>query len=55
MSVNLSDIGILNTKGFDYRCIINLVIKDEAIKLLQIANLTEESRILYNMKIGLHI
>ena len=55
MSVNLSDIGILNIKGFDYRCIINLIIKDEAIKLLQIANLTEESRILYNMKIGLHI
>ena len=55
MSVNLSDIGILNIKGFDYRCIINLIIKDEAIKLLLVANLTEESRILYNIKIGLHI
>ena len=55
MSVNLSDIGILNIKGFDYRCIINLIIKDEAIKLLLVANLTGESRILYNIKIGLHI
>ena len=55
MSVNLSDIGILNIKGFDYRCIINLIIKDEAKKLLLVANLTEESRILYNIKIGLHI
>ena len=35
MSVNLSDIAILNIKGFDYRCIINLISKNEAINLMK--------------------
>ena len=43
MSVNLSDIAILNIKDSDYRCIINLISKDEAIKLMQNADLTERS------------
>ena len=42
MSVNLSDIGILNIKGSDYRCIISLISKNEAINLLQNAVLTEK-------------
>ena len=43
MSINLSVIAILNTKGSDYRCIISLIAKNEAIKLLQNADLTGES------------
>ena len=34
MSMNLSDIAILNIKGSDYCCIINLISKNEAINLL---------------------
>ena len=43
ISVNLSDIAILNIKGSNYRCIISLISKNEAIYLLQNADLTEES------------
>ena len=43
MSVNLIDIDILNIKGSDYCCIISLVSKNEAINLLQNANLTGKS------------
>ena len=43
MSVNLSDIDILNIKGSDYCCIISLVSKNEAVNLLQNANLTGKS------------
>ena len=46
MSVNLSDIAILNIKGSDYCCIISLISKNEAINLLQNADLTEKSGIL---------
>ena len=35
MSVNLSDIAILNIKGSNYCCIISLTSKNEPIKLLQ--------------------
>ena len=42
MSVNLSDIAILNIKGSDYRCIINIISKNEVINLLQNADLTEK-------------
>ena len=35
MSMNLSNIGILDIKGSDYHCIINEISKGEAIKLLQ--------------------
>ena len=34
MSTNLSDIAILNIKGSDYRCIISLISKNEAINLI---------------------
>ena len=40
MSVNLSDIAILNIKGSDYRSIISLISKSEAINLMQNADLT---------------
>ena len=46
MFVNLSDIAILNIKGSDYCCIISLISKNEAINLLQNADLTEKSGIL---------
>ena len=43
MSMNLSDIAILSIKkGFDYRCIISLISKNEAINLMQNADLTEK-------------
>ena len=46
MSMNLSDITILNIKGSDYRCIISLISKNEAINLLQNADLIEKSETL---------
>ena len=42
-SSNLSDIAILNIKGSDSRCIIGLISKNEAINLMQNADLTEKS------------
>ena len=44
ISINLSDVAILNTKSSDYCCIISLISKNEAIKLMQDANLTKKSR-----------
>ena len=46
MSMNLSGIAILNIEGSDYRCIISLISKNEAIYLIQNADLTRKSRIL---------
>ena len=43
MSVNLSDIAILNIKGSDFRCIISLISKNKAINLLRNADLTGKS------------
>ena len=43
MSINLSDIAILNIKSFDYRSIINLIINSETINLMQNADLTEKA------------
>ena len=51
MNMNLSDIAILDIKGSDYRCIISLISKNEAINLMQNADLTEKSRTLQNKKI----
>ena len=44
MSMNLSDIVILNIKGSNYRCIISKISKNEAISLMQNADLTKKSR-----------
>ena len=43
MSMNLSNIAILNIKGSDYCCIISFIRKNDAINLMQNADLTEES------------
>ena len=42
MSVNLSDIAILNIKDSYYYCIISLFSTNEVIDLLQNAELTEK-------------
>ena len=34
MSINLGDIAILNIKDSDYRCVISLISKSEAINLM---------------------
>ena len=44
ISMNLSDIAIVNIKNFDYRCITSLVIRNEAINLIRNADSTEKSR-----------
>ena len=43
LSVNLSDSAILNIKVSNYHCFISLISKNEAINLLQNADLTEKS------------
>ena len=43
MSMNLSDIAILNIKCSYYCCIISLISKNQAIKLMQNADLTERN------------
>ena len=43
ISINLSDIAILNIKNSDYRCIISLISKNEAVNLMKNADLTEKS------------
>ena len=42
MSINLSDISILNIKGSDCCATISLISKNEAINLMQNADLTEK-------------
>ena len=46
MSINLSDIAILNIKGSNHYCIMSLISKNETINLIQNSNLTEKSRTL---------
>ena len=43
ISIKLSDIAIINIKGSDCCCIISLISKNDAIKLLQNAALTDKS------------
>ena len=43
MSMNLRDIALLNLEGSDYRCIISLISKYEAIKLMQNADLAKKA------------
>ena len=42
MSVNLKDVAFLNVKGSDYSCIITLTSKNEAINVLENADLNEK-------------
>ena len=46
ISMNLSDIAILSIKGVNYHCIISEISKNEAMNLMQNADLTEKSRTL---------
>ena len=50
ISVNLSDIAILNMKGSDYLCIISLISKNEAINLWQNVDFTQKKRIVIKHK-----
>ena len=43
MSINISDIAVLNFKGSDYHFIISFISKNEAMNLMQNADLTEKS------------
>ena len=43
MSINLSDIVILNIKCSDYHCVITLISTKETLKLMQNADSTEKS------------
>ena len=43
MSVNFRDVVVVNIKGSDYCCIISLISKNEAVDLMQNADLTEKS------------
>ena len=43
MSIKLNDIAILNIKGCYFYCIICLISKNETIKLMQDAVLTEKT------------
>ena len=44
MSINLSNIAILSIKGSDYRCIINLIRKNEVIFLVRNADLIKKRK-----------
>ena len=46
ISMNLSDIAILNIKSADYCCIISGITKNEAISLMENADLTKKSETL---------
>ena len=46
MCMNLRNIAILNIKASDYRCIIILMSKNEAINLMENGDLTEKTGIL---------
>ena len=51
MSINLINIAILRIKSADYRCIISVISKSEAIILMENADLTKKSGTLKNKKI----
>ena len=55
MSINLSDVFILNIKSADYCCIISGISKNEAINIIQNTELTEKSKISQSIKICYHI
>ena len=55
MSMNPRDIAILNVRGSDYRCIVSLISRNEAIKLMQNAVSTAKKRKIKKIKIFYHI
>ena len=50
MFINYSDIASFNIQGSDYYCIISLTSKNEAINVIQNADVTEKSGTLLNIK-----
>ena len=46
MLMNLIDFAFLSIKGADYCCNISIISKNDAIKLMRNADLTEKSRTL---------
>ena len=44
--MNLSNIAVLNIEVSDYRCIISLISKNQAINVMQNSDLAEKSRTL---------
>ena len=46
ISMNLRDIAIFNIKGSDSHCIISLINKNEALNIMQNADMAEKSRTL---------
>ena len=55
MSMNLSNIAILNIKGSDYRCIVGLISKNEAINLMQNTDLTKKPNIIKHKNLLSHV
>ena len=58
MSLNLSDIAILNIKGSDYRCIISGINKSKTMNLksrLKKQNIIKHKNLLPHIKIGKEI
>ena len=55
MPTNLSDVAILNIKGSDYCCIIILISKNEAINLMQNADLAKKKRNIKHKNLLSHI
>ena len=51
MSINLINIAILRIESADYRCLISVISKSEAIILMENADLTKKSGTLKNKKI----
>ena len=49
MSINLSNIAVLNINGVDYCCVIKGISKSEVINLLQKADLNEKRGTLQNI------
>ena len=53
--MNLSNIAILDVKGSDYCCIISEIIKNEAISLMQNADLTKKKQNILKHKNYYHV
>ena len=55
ISINLSDIAILNIEGSDYHCIISLISKNKAIDFMQNAYFTEKKHNIKYKEFYFHI
>ena len=55
MSMNLSDIAVLNTESADYCCFISSIRQSEAMNLMQNIDFTEKKQTLQNINIYYHI